>query len=316
MTISKTITKACTLATISFMFINPVWGQDTNEETIQDVSYEEGVELIEDEGPTIATSKPHHLPKLLQMKTAKVLDSYSIGFAGSGNIHSLITNFSPDKLYGSIAVGLGDIAELGYQYDPYHSVGVESENYFNGYMKLQLLDESEYIPTVSISAGSNISKNFTNADDIEYRIERQFFELLFAKQFQLDNHTISIYPGLKYSDDEVTRVYTEDIGKSDFSKATIEGALGITWQQSPNKLFIYELNYFTPVDASTIEDKKIAHSNLVENLLGVRFYVQNWLFIDSGIKHTYVPSTGKDDFSVNVNFSGVVPVKSIISRVF
>ncbi|MGL1935834.1 MAG: hypothetical protein OCD01_12470 [Fibrobacterales bacterium] len=316
MTMLKTIKKALTFSTLSYMAITPAWSQTFEEAPIENVSYDEQIGVEEDDSPSISTSKPHHLPKLLQMKTAKVLESYSIGINGSGNIHDAISNFSMKKLYGSIAIGLGDIIELGYQYDPYHSDADKLTNYFNGYMKLQVINETKNFPLVSVSAGSNVSKTFRNKKDIRYQIERQFVELMLAKQFSTSNHIFNIYPGVKYTNDRITETSVPNPIEKEFGAGAIEGGIGLTWQESSDKLFIYECNYITPVNAEHIEESVLSHSRLIENLFGVRFYVQNWLFIDSGIKHSYKNSIKEGDLSVNVNFSGVLPLKSIAQRLF
>ena len=79
------------------------------------------------EAPAIITSRPYELQRLFTTPTAYALRPYGLRFGGKGNIHSTLAHMNTNGLHASISVGLGGVAELGYQMEEYYTVG----NYAN-----------------------------------------------------------------------------------------------------------------------------------------------------------------------------------------
>lgn len=132
---------------------------------IQDVEYNQTYTHKNEDTPSIQTSKKHKLPRLMTLQTSKVLDSYSIGFAGSGNIYKAIKDFNSEELRGAMYMGLGDVAELGFDVSEFSTSEEQKEKMMRGHIKLQLVKESTMIPAMSLSYGSNLKNDFTS--DIE-----------------------------------------------------------------------------------------------------------------------------------------------------
>jgi hypothetical protein len=53
----------------------------------------------------------------------------------------------------------------------------------------------------------------------------------------------------------------------------------------------------------------------MENNLGIRYYIRNWLCIDSGIRHFYNLDTKNDEMKLHANFVGVIPLATVYDRV-
>jgi hypothetical protein len=261
---------------------------------------------------SIETSKPYHHPQLFTIRTAKILESYNIGLSGSGNIHKAMSNFHENGLRGSVAMGFGDVLELGYEYKENKNNTLTTQHLFNGHIKVQLIKEQTVLPAITISAGQNIFENMLVLNGQgEGKLDITNFEILVGKTLSIAGHEFSLYPGLRRHFSKLNSWNGESLNST--QENSIDYHLGATWQRDPSVLFIYELKYIRPIGINSAS-KNIELDRLMENNMGARYYLKNWLFLDAGIRHTQDLKTKASEFTIHANLTGVLPMKSIFQR--
>ncbi len=263
---------------------------------------------------SIETSHPYLLPRLFTLPTAYSLQSYELRFGGQGNIHSTLANFSTQQFKTSLSLGLGGIMELGYELGEYYTVQNISDKILMGYFKLSLLKESKFLPAASISASKNLRNSFRPLDFPVYTMNEDLYEVVFSKSFHIGDNMLSLHPGAQIIRDHVTAIDgVVDMGKG-FETTKINPRLGLSWQSHPKTLFMYEFKVLHPTDVSSLSAGRI-HSDLaMENNLGIRYYIRNWLCMDSGIRHFYNIDTHDDEMKLHANFVGVIPMATVFDR--
>ncbi len=262
----------------------------------------------------IETSHPYLLPRLFTIPTAYSLQSYEVRFGGQGNIHTIVSNMNTENMKGSLSLGLGGIIELGYQLDEYYTVQDISDKMLMGYFKLGMLRESEYLPAASISASKNLRSTFHTPKSHTYLMDEDQYELVLSKAFHMGNSLVSFHPGVQLIRDRVSSI--DGIELAELNRATkYNPRLGISWQSRPKLLFMYEFKSLHPTDISQLSATRFETHQAVENNLGVRYYIRNWLCIDSGIRHYYDTKTYEDEMKIHANFVGVIPMATVYDRV-
>lgn len=260
----------------------------------------------------IETSHPHRMPKLISLETAEIVESYGIGFSGGGNIHRDL--FRGKGFAGTAYVGLGDVAELGYSMEEVRTTGIEPNRLTRGHIKLAVLKESPLLPTVSVGygstlAGSLVSEPVSGDPGERCDLERGVVFVGASKSFQVSAWRIGLHPSLQYVTDEL-----KDGARTTAHLERFEPALALTWQQTPQVMYMAEAKWGDAVDLETLSSDRIDARREIETNLGVRFYLRNWLFMDAGIRHSEIPSLERKSTGIHANFSGVVPLKSLGNR--
>ena len=292
------------------------WAGDLNQ-PMTDVMYGNHIQNQEEDIAMIQTSKKHKLPRLVSMQTAEVLDSYSLGFAGSGNIYKVFKNFSADGIEGSVNLGLGDVVELGFEYSELYNTTSETQGISEGQIKLQALSEGELFPAISVSFSSNLNNNFTRPNGIgeeTYQMERQRYKLMMSKNFSVGKYDFSIHPALEMINDEVV-----SYEGSEFDNATmftkLNPQLGLTWQKSAETVFILENRLVEISNHKNVDYGEVEYQDGFETNFAIRFYFRNWLMMDAGIRNTNNLETAKNETRIHANFTGVIPLASVGNRI-
>jgi hypothetical protein len=267
------------------------------------------------EEAVIETSHPYLLPRLFTLPTAYSLQSYEVRFGGQGNIHSTLANLNTAGMKGSVSIGLGGIMELGYQLDEYYTVEDISDKILMGYFKLSLLKESQYLPAFSISASKNLRSGFHAHDSYDYDMDEDMYEAVFSKAFHVGDNVITVHPGAQIIRDQVSSVSGLAPFGEPYRATKINPRLGISWQTRPKTLFMYEFKLLHPTEVAAFKDGGISTHEAVENNLGIRYYLRNWLCIDSGIRHYYDLEKRTDEMKLHANFVGVIPLATVWDRV-
>ena len=267
------------------------------------------------EEAVIETSHPYLLPRLFTLPTAYSLQSYELRFGGQGNIHSTLANMNTEAMKASISMGFGGIMELGYQLDEYYTVQDVGDKILMGYFKLSLLKESKFLPAMAISASKNLRDGFHATDSYSYHMNEDMYEAVMSKAFHLGDNVVTFHPGVQLIRDEVTSINgLPELGKS-LQTTKVNPRLGVSWQSRPKTLFMYEFKLLNPTDVSTLAEGRIGTHAALENNLGIRYYIRNWLCIDSGIRHYYDTVKKDDEMKLHANFVGVIPLASVYDRV-
>lgn len=267
------------------------------------------------EEAVIETSRPYLLPRLFTLPTAYSLQSYEIRFGGQGNIHSTLANMDNEGIKASASIGLGGIMELGYQLDEYYTVEDISDKILMGYFKLSLLKESRFLPAVSVSASKNLRSTFHAKDSYDYEMDQDMYEVVLSKAFRFGDNVVSFHPGAQVIRDEVTSVGGGPDLEKPYQATKVNPRLGISWQTRPKTLFMYEFKMLNPTEVASLRAGGIETHSAMENNLGIRYYIRNWLCIDSGIRHFYDIKTRDDEMKLHANFVGVVPLATLYDRV-
>lgn len=266
------------------------------------------------EAALIETSHPYLLPRLFTLPTAYSLQSYEVRFGGQGNIHATVADMDNEAIKGTVSIGLGGIMELGYQLDEYYTVENISDKILMGYFKLSLLKESRYVPALSISASKNLRSTFRSTD-LVYEMDEDMYEVVLSKGFRFGDNQVTFHPGLQILRDEVASVRGAAAFAEPAQATKFNPRLGLSWQSRPKTLFMYELKMLSPTELATLRSGSIATHRAVENNLGIRYYIRNWICIDSGIRHFYDLDSGDDEMKLHANFVGVVPLASVYERI-
>lgn len=276
------------------------------------------------EAMMIQTSKPQELPRLVSMHTAHILDSYSLGFAGSGNIHTSLSNFGRDNLQGSIAIGLGGVTELGYELDEIHMVGEKPVKKTQGDIKLQLLKEGKYVPAITIGFGSTLNYNFAvpteNIEQDAYKMTRYNYNLMMSKGFEIAGWQFSVHPGVHMLSDnlqEYTNASNNEITKFNNLQSQVPNfLLGFTWQKNDRTMFILEGKTLKALDQEQLVNGTLDYQDAVQGNLAVRNYIRNWLFVDAGIRsYKELETNTPVNTEIHANITGSIPLKSVANRI-
>lgn len=263
----------------------------------------------------IATSRPYRLPRLLTLQTAEVLESYSIGFAGSGNIHGALKG-SEDALNGAIYAGLGDVAELGYEMEAVHMAGEDPAKRMRGHIKIQGIKEGNYTPAIAITYGQSLSKGLESYENIRFGLDRQSWILGASKSFSIGKYSVSMHPGFTLSQDELTSIGDSALRKNSVKEASMGAQLGVTWQTTETTMFLFETRTLDILQTSQLGTGELLYTPGVENNLGVRFYLRNWLFLDAGIRSIYDMEKDVNETGIHANFTGLIPINSLADRIW
>ncbi len=295
--------------------------QDAEQELSQIGTASKNSSLTGD-APLLYSSRPYDLPRLFTIPTAYSLQSYGLRFGGQGNIHSTMSNMTTEALKASVSIGLGGVAELGYQLEERYTTGNSSDNILMGHFKMQLIKERAYLPALSVSAGQNLRENFRDGKDVNYKMSRSSFDLALSKTIYAGNYIISVHPGVQWLDDKVTQYNYAEVPENGYDIQRPNLRLGVTWQTQRNIVYMFETKYLSPsrVDdlnpASTdVQNIGISFTRAVENNLGVRYYIRNWLCIDAGIRNVYDLDIQEADMKLHANFVGVVPLNTMYTRI-
>jgi hypothetical protein len=263
----------------------------------------------------IETSHPYLLPRLFTLPTAYSLQSYEVRFGGQGNIHSTFANMNTEAMKASVSMGFGGIMELGYQLDEYYTVQDISDKILMGYFKLSLLKESKYLPAAAISASKNLRTSFHTTDSYSYKMNEDMYEVVFSKAFRIGDDLITLHPGAQIIRDEVESIDGLPRLAKPLQATKFNPRLGVSWQSRPKTLFMYEFKLLNPTDVSSLGRGGIGTHTAMENNLGIRYYIRNWLCIDSGIRHFYDLEKRDDEMKLHANFVGVIPLATVYDRV-
>ncbi len=262
----------------------------------------------------IETSRPYLLPRLFTLPTAYSLQSYELRFGGQGNIHSTVANWDNEAIKASASLGLAGIMELGYQLDEYYTVENISDKILMGYFKLTLMKEGKYLPAASISASKNLRSGFHAPGDFDYTMDEDLYELVLSKAFRIGGNLVSVHPGVQVIRDEVSKIGGASLAEP-YQATKVNPRLGLSWQTRPKTLFMYEFKLLSPTEIAALEaGRGLETHRAVENNLGIRYYIRNWLCIDSGIRHYYDTDTGDDEMKLHANFVGVIPLAVVYDR--
>lgn len=263
----------------------------------------------------IETSHPYLLPRLFTLPTAYSLQSYEVRFGGQGNIHQTFANMNTEAMKASISMGFGGIMELGYQLDEYYTVQDISDKILMGYFKLSLLKESRFLPAAAISASKNLRTSFHTSDSYSYKMNEDMYEVVFSKAFHVGDNLITLHPGAQVIRDEITSIAgMPELAKS-LQITKFNPRLGVSWQSRPKTMFMYEFKLLNPTDVASLRSDGIGTHTAMENNLGIRYYIRNWLCIDSGIRHFYDLEKMDDEMKLHANFVGVIPLTTVYDRV-
>jgi hypothetical protein len=263
----------------------------------------------------IETSHPYLLPRLFTLPTAYSLQSYELRFGGQGNIHQTFANMNTEAMKASVSMGFGGIMELGYQLDEYYTVQDISDKILMGYFKLSLLKESRFLPAAAISASKNLRTSFRTTGSYAYKMNEDMYEMVFSKAFHLGNNLITLHPGVQIIRDEITSIEGVPELEKSLQITKFNPRLGVSWQSRPKTMFMYEFKMLNPTDVAALGKGGIETHGAVENNLGIRYYIRNWLCIDSGIRHFYDLEKKDDEMKLHANFVGVIPLTTVYDRV-
>ncbi|MDB5103666.1 MAG: hypothetical protein JWP91_1355 [Fibrobacteres bacterium] len=291
-------------------------GKDYNRaEKDLDATSRESASSAAGEEAVIETSHPYLLPRLFTLPTAYSLKSYEVRFGGQGNIHNTFANMNTEAMKASVSMGFGGIMELGYQLDEYYTVQDISDKILMGYFKLSLLNESKYLPAAAISASKNLRNTFRAEKSYTYTMKEDMYEVVLSKGFRIGDNRITVHPGAQIIRDEVTGIAGQpELGKS-LQITKFNPRLGLSWQTRPKTMFMYEFKLLHPTDVASLGAGGIETNEAMENNLGIRYYIRNWLCIDSGIRHYYDFEKKDDEMKLHANFVGVIPMATVYDRV-
>ena len=257
----------------------------------------------------ISTSRPHNLPRLLTLQTAEVLESYGIAFAGGGNIHSALKG-DEDFFRGSLYVGLGDVAELGYEQEAIPLAGEDALKRMRGHIKIQPLREGRFIPAIAVSYGASLAPE-DGLYETGRELDRAQWFAGMSKTFTLGNTSITVHPGVAVQQDKLSLVDSTEGAQ----KRRVDGQLGLTWQNSPETMFLFEARTLGVLERGQISDGNLRYQDAVQANLGVRFYLRHWMFMDAGLLNMYNIDRDEWNNGIHANLTGVIPVKSAASRI-
>lgn len=284
--------------------------------SITTVAMAQNQEIHEDqEGAMVMeTSKPHIQPQMMTLQTAQVLESYGLGFSGSGNIHQTLFNSDKHPLRGSVILGLGDALELGYGMMEYRTTTQDNNRIMKGHIKLQLNNpENIYVPRIAVAYGQNLQDHFEDGTGQTYTLNRMQGEALASLAYGTDKSNITLHPGVQLIQDEVTELGNTKLkGKRSFYP---NPQLAVSWQNKEKLVYMFETRYHRILKDSSLQiNDKLHYEGAVDANFGARFFLRNWLFMDAGIKTIYKTEQDSFDSEIHANFTGVIPLKSVFTR--
>jgi hypothetical protein len=220
-------------------------------------------------------------------------------------------------LNGAVYLGLGDVAELGYDMETIRLEGGEDDKRMKGHIKIQPVSEGKYMPAIAVTYGTNIDDNVEIGSEKPFGLNRQSWLLGASKSFQVGKYHVSFHPACSFQYDQLTRVGDTEFEKKSPDAKYIGYQFGATWQTTENTMFILESRSVGILDTSiSLQNAQLQYKDGFENNLGVRFYLRNWLFIDAGILSLYDTNEETWNTGIHANITGLIPLKSVGERVF
>lgn len=277
---------------------------------------EENTQAIEDQegNMVMESSKPHIQPQMMTLQTAQVLESYGLGFSGSGNIHRTIANWSKYPLRGSIILGLGDALEVGYGMMEYRTTTQDNNRIMKGHIKLQLTNpENNYVPRFAIAYGQNLQDSFQDGIGQNYTLDRMQGEALASWAYGTDKNNVSVHPGIQLIQDQVTQIGQNEV--KGMLKTYFNPQIGLSWQSKEKLVYMAEARYHHVLKDSAFNvGDRLHYEGAWDANFGARFFLRNWLFIDAGVKTLYLTEQEIFKPEIHANFTGVIPLKSVFTR--
>ena len=139
--------------------------------------------------------------------------------------------------------------------------------------------------------------------------------MVFSKAFDIAGTVVTFHPGAQIIRDAVNSIDGQPAFGEPLRATKVNPRLGVSWQTRPKALFMYEFKLLHPTDVTTLGAGEIGTDPAMENNLGIRYYIRNWLCIDSGIRHYYDFEKKEDEMKLHANFVGVVPLATVYDRV-
>jgi hypothetical protein len=146
-------------------------------------------------------------------------------------------------------------------------------------------------------------------------MDEDLYEVVLSKAFRIGNSMVTFHPGVQIIRDEVTSIEGQAALSETYANTKVNPRLGVSWQSRPKTLFMYELKMLHPTDVAALGSGGIRTDVAVENNLGLRYYLRNWLCIDSGIRHYYDIDKKTDEMKLHANFVGVIPLATVYDRI-
>ncbi len=297
-----------TLASIAALSLTTAFA-----EPVQDVDYTNNMASNDNDIAMIQTSKNHQLSRLISMQTAQTLDSYSLAFSGSGNIHKIFSQFGKDGLEGSLILGLGNVVDIGYELAEFQTANAElKNNRSEGSIKLKVFEESKFTPAVSVGYTQTLNKEFS-AFENTFQLEASKYLAMVSKNMTFGDFDFGVHGTIEALQYKVLSYNGQDVDNVTSFEA--QPQLGITWQKKDGNLFILENKLVRMLDTELLSDNSLTFESGLETNFAVRFHVQTWLLFDAGIKNTLNMETDENLTSIHANVSGVIPLSSIGQRI-
>jgi hypothetical protein len=145
-------------------------------------------------------------------------------------------------------------------------------------------------------------------------MNRNVYEFVMSKSLKLGSYTFGLHPSVVIIQDDISEVNGGDVHGEQFDMNKLNYQFGLSWQRQPKTLFMLETRYLAPSELDNLE-QGISSTRAVENNLGIRYYLRNWLCMDAGIRHIYNLDTGSDNTRLHANFVGVIPLDHVYDRI-
>jgi hypothetical protein len=245
-------------------------------------------------------SDPMEPSRLFNIPTAEVLQSRDISLMGASAFTMNLSN----SLFGTIGVGLGNIAEVEFS-----SVGLANNiaqgktSVTTSSFKIKLIPDNflgwRYCPRVAIAfrsltdwkdMNSDAAVINANEDFVVENITRIHYNTRFTVLYSVASlpfDRFSLHGGLSLHDIRIkdTNIHYWDSFYADpyeIQKNVYGGFFGISVNTNDQSRLMFEIET-APTWTFDEEIKQVRIDNVLLAIGGVRFYFTNWLSIDTGV---------------------------------
>ncbi|MCH7721711.1 MAG: hypothetical protein IIA49_10980 [Bacteroidetes bacterium] len=245
---------------------------------------------------------PHTLNRIFSVPSSKIMNSLDLSFFLGGSF-----GFADNTgVLGNIGLGLGGYGDVEISSESLLGSMIDSkESFTNIGMKVKILSEGEKFPALAIGIKTNNEWNSSRNDSELIRTHQGGLYASGLRTANYDSRMTSVYAaigktfisgltlnaGINLSDLRYKNVYVVfNEGNSSFVQEDQERETvinffgGFEYPLNERTILMFELQSYPYLKVNTL-DGTLSSSRRIVSVAGLRFFISNWLLVDSGIRY-------------------------------
>lgn len=245
---------------------------------------------------------PHKLNRIFSVPNSNIMNSLDFSLFLGGSF-----GFADNTgVLGNIGLGLGGYGDLEISSESLLGSMIDSqESFTNISMKVKILSEGEKFPALAVGIRTNNEWNSSRNDSELIRTQEGGLYAGGLRSANYDSRMTSVYAtigktfisgltlnaGINVSDLRYKNVYIVfNEGNSSFIQEEQERETvinffgGFEYPLNERTILMFELQSYPYLKVNTF-DGTLSSSRRIVSVAGLRFFISNWLLVDSGIRY-------------------------------